>query len=146
MGEHAYAIPEVAVTHERLDDEVIAINVETGFYYALVGPAADVWSAFDPVGTVQGVVAVLAARYDVAEEELRRDVDAFARQLQAAGLLTPVERSAAPVGVLPDTPRGTRWSQPELEEYRDMANLVLLDPIHQVDEKGWPHALPEPGA
>ena len=66
------------MTHERLDDEVIAINLETGFYYALVGAAADVWTAFDPAGTVAGAVGLLAARYDMPWTSSRRDVEAFA--------------------------------------------------------------------
>ena len=146
MGERGYAIPRVSVTHERLDDEVIAINLESGFYYALVGVAADVWSAFDPAGTVAGAVAMLANRYDVSPEQLRSDVEAFAHQLEGVGLLTAVEAPEVQAGVLPEVSRGARWAAPQLEEYRDMADLVLLDPIHQVDEKGWPHPLPEPKA
>jgi hypothetical protein len=26
-----------------------------------------------------------------------------------------------------------------LERYTDMQELLLLDPIHDVDESGWPH-------
>ena len=29
---------------------------------------------------------------------------------------------------------------PTLEKYTDMQDLVLLDPVHEVDERGWPHA------
>jgi hypothetical protein len=142
MGERGFAIRRRGVTHERLDDEVIAINLDTGSYFALVGPAADVWSAFDPAGTVAGVAGALAARYAMPEDAVRADIDAFAHRLESAGLLEGADVKGAPAGELPAAaPVGT-WVPPELEEYRDMADLVLLDPIHQVDEAGWPH-LPE---
>ena len=143
MSERGFAIRVPAITHERLDDEVIAINLETGIYYALVGPAADVWSCFDPAGTATGASAALSARYGIAADEIRADVDAFTRRLEGAGLFADVDAPDSPAGALPSTPPETAWAAPELEEYRDMADLVLLDPIHQVDEAGWPH-LPEP--
>jgi hypothetical protein len=30
----------------------------------------------------------------------------------------------------------------ELERYTDLADLILLDPVHDVSEAGWPHAAP----
>ncbi len=143
MPDRSLVIKVPIVTHERLDDEVIAINLETGIYYALIGPAADVWSAFDPAGTVSAVAGALAHRYGAAPEEVQADVEAFSRRLEAAGLLAECAPSADPPRALLPLPPDSRWAAPELEEYRDMADLVLLDPIHQVDETGWPH-LPEP--
>jgi hypothetical protein len=138
-----FGIRVPTVTHERLDDEVIAINLETGIYYALVGTAADIWSSFDPTGTVSTTVRVLTARYGASPDEVGADVEAFAERLEAAGLLTERSSTGDRPTSLPPLPPDVRWSSPELEEYRDMADLVLLDPIHQVDETGWPH-LPEP--
>jgi len=143
MAERTLAIPVPAVTHERLDEEVIAINLETGIYYALVGTAADIWSSFEPSASVAAVTDRLAQRYGASAGQVQRDVEAFARHLEDAGLLTArADGQPDRVPVLPPLPLGARWETPELEEYRDMADLVLLDPIHQVDESGWPH-LPE---
>jgi hypothetical protein len=139
MPEPTLAIQVPAVTHERLDDEVIAINLETGIYYALVGTAADIWSSFDPASTVDDVADQLTCRYDADPSRVRRDVEAFARRLQRAGLLTRRADGDGEHGPsLPPLSPGAAWNAPELEEYRDMADLVLLDPIHQVDETGWP--------
>ena len=30
------------------------------------------------------------------------------------------------------------FDAPRLERYTDMQDLVLLDPVHQVDDTGWP--------
>ncbi len=34
------------------------------------------------------------------------------------------------------------YAPPALETYTDMQELLLLDPIHDVDETGWPAARP----
>jgi len=141
-AERALAVRELWITHERLDDEVIAINLETGVYYAMVGSAADIWSAFQPSGTVDRAVEILAERYDTSTASIRDDVVSFVKRLEDAGLLVTADGDLGTKD-LPARASNGPWAVPELEEYHDMADLVLLDPIHQVDESGWPH-LPEP--
>jgi len=31
------------------------------------------------------------------------------------------------------------FEKPKLQKFTDMQDLLLLDPIHEVDEAGWPH-------
>jgi len=143
VADHVLAARAPWITHERLDDEVIAINLETGVYYAMVGPAADIWSSFQPSGTVELAVTSLAARYGAPIDMIRTDVVPFVTRLKETGLLATVERAPTPAD-LPARGPGAAWAEPELEEYHDMADLVLLDPIHQVDESGWPHLPQEP--
>jgi hypothetical protein len=38
----------------------------------------------------------------------------------------------------PRSPEGTAFNPPVLSVYSDMEDLLLLDPIHDVDETGWP--------
>ena len=142
-----YVIRGHQVTHERLDDEVIAIDLERGTYYGMVGPAADVWSSIvDGLGTAQ-MCQVLAERYGTDLGLVQPDVESFVQQLVGEGLIIPRPSSTesqhgAPSGgamaALPDLVAPVRWTKPELERYDDMADLVLLDPIHDVDEGGWP--------
>jgi len=112
-------------------------------YYAMVGPAADIWSSFQPSGTLEQAVSSLAARYGAPIETIRTDVEPFVTRLEETGLLTTVEQDPTPADLPARGPGDAAWAEPELEEYLDMADLVLLDPIHQVDESGWPH-LPQP--
>jgi hypothetical protein len=36
------------------------------------------------------------------------------------------------------------YSDPAFERYDDMADLILLDPVHEIDqEEGWPKRAPE---
>jgi hypothetical protein len=153
------------MTHERLDDEVIAINLETGAYYALDGAAADAWTLVAAGASTDEIVAILDGRYDTSADTLRADVVAFLAELTEQGIATdstepaesaepalPAEsaesaESAAPtpgdaVALVADG--GTRrYTPPSLNRYDDLADLLLLDPIHEVDDAGWPIARTE---
>jgi hypothetical protein len=146
----AYSVRSRHVTHERLDDEVIAIDLERGFYFAMVGPAADIWTAVVGGADSGLVAAMLTERYGVDDEVARAAVEDFVRTLLDESLIVTRAAGAAAddagVPMLPEPAEPAEpvaWSMPELERYDDMADLVLLDPIHQVDESGWPHLPPE---
>lgn len=135
------------VTHERLDDEVIAINLETGAYYALAGPAADVWTLAAGGGSTDEIVAELDTRYDTDADTLRRDVDAFVGELVDQGLAASTADTPTTAGDVAGLPAAGASAQPyaapSLTRYDDLADLLLLDPIHEVDDAGWPIARAE---
>jgi hypothetical protein len=135
------------VTHERLDDEVIAINLETGAYFALDAAAADAWTLFAAGSSTDEVVTGLAARYATSPDTLPADVSAFAAELVEQGLATETADAptpaddAAPLPAAGDEPRA--YTPPSLLRYDDLADMLLLDPIHEVDDVGWPIARTE---
>jgi hypothetical protein len=143
------------VTHERLDDEVIAINLETGAYYALDGVAADCWTLVAAGHDPDDIVAVLGARYDATAETVRDGVTAFLAALVEQGLGAETDEpapssangngSATGGGAAAVTADGvTRpYTVPALTRYDDLDDLLLLDPIHEVDDAGWPIARTE---
>ncbi|HRE02773.1 MAG TPA: PqqD family protein [Ilumatobacteraceae bacterium] len=134
---HRIAHGEIA--HERVDDEVIAVDLTTGAYYSLRGAGADTWDLLVGGADEAEVVATLRARYEIIGGDVEADVDAFVRDLLAAGLLAGDDAvSEATRPPLPTLASGTTYTRPTLEAYDDMQGLLLLDPIHEVDEAGWP--------
>jgi len=147
------------VTHERLDDEVIAINLETGAYYALDGVAADCWTLVAAGQAPGDIVATLDARYDVSIDTVRDDVTAFLAALVEQGLGAETDEPAGARtngagagdengdgdGAAAVTADGAMraYSAPALNRYDDLDDLLLLDPIHEVDDAGWPIARAE---
>jgi len=139
MPDDALVVRTPAVIHERLDDEVIAIDLERGIYYAMVGTAADIWTSFTSPATVGAVAEALAKRYDESPDAVHADIVEFVTRLQESRLLVAAPVDDATEIATIDGAASEPWAPPELEAYSDMADLVLLDPIHQVDEAGWPH-------
>ena len=131
------------VMHERLDDEVIVIDLEHGMYYALVGTAADIWTSFTLGATVDAVAATLARGYGASLDEVRADISSFTSQLEAAGLLVTSATAHGDAARVAVHEPPARWENPVFDAYGDMANLVISDPARVVDEAGWPH-LPDP--
>jgi hypothetical protein len=128
------------VSHDRLQDEVIVINVANGAYYSGSGPAADVWTLISQGASIAEAAKVLASTYSTDERLIFEDVESCVARLLACGLIESGNGVAAPISyALPDLARNA-WSSPAFDEYTDMWELIKLDPIHEVDEVGWPVA------
>jgi hypothetical protein len=131
------------VIHQLLDGEVIAVNLDTGVYYSLAGTAAEIWSTLEAGGSPATCTDALLMRYEAQRATVEAAVAGLVEELQQEALLVPAEApaatSAAPpaLGHEPKRP----FESPVIHTYTDMQQLLLLDPIHEVDEAGWPHAL-----
>jgi hypothetical protein len=128
------------VTHERLDNEVIAINLETGAYYALDGVAADCWALVAAGRTAADAVAVIAERYTTDEAQARSDYETFVSELLSERLVVESDDVVGAELALPKPAGKLPYAAPAVQKYDDLEDLLLLDPIHEVDEAGWPVA------
>jgi coenzyme PQQ synthesis protein D (PqqD) len=151
MNDVSFRVNAPQVIHESIDGEVIIINLETGNYYSVKGSGARVWDAIQaaPATSAGTIVDALAPTYDAPREELEPAIDSFVRELLDEGLLAEAAGSAVAqaASVAPAGDAAGRVSEaPRLEKYTDMQDLVLLDPVHEVDEQGWPQQRPEAGA
>jgi hypothetical protein len=147
---NSFRVNAPQVIHESIDGEVIIINLETGNYYSVKGSGAHVWDVIQAGSAISTsmVVDAVAPAYDAPREELAPAIGDFVGRLLAEGLVTETaDAAAAPSeGSVPTDGGGRLFEAPRLEKYTDMQDLVLLDPVHEVDEQGWPQQRPEAGA
>jgi hypothetical protein len=138
------------VMHETIDGEVIAINLVSGNYYSFRGSGAQIWTLVDDLGalSVEEIVEALALRFASPRSEIESAVTRFVGDLANEGLVAGAEagdgarpESAEQTNGVPKVP----FEPPRVEKYTDMQDLVLLDPVHQVDDTGWPRARPASG-
>ncbi len=125
------------IVAEMVEGELIAINIETGTYYSLAGPAARIWNAIAAGHSAAEIAGAVSPPGDAAA--LRQSVENFVEALLAEQLIRPVERPAPAGNLLPLAPWQTESLR--LERFTDMQDLLVLDPIHEVDEAGWPKPL-----
>ena len=136
-------VDTVCISHERLGDEVIIINLARGSYYSGSGTAADLWTLISSGATMDEASAVLASVYDEEEAVVRRDVEPCFQKLITNGIVTHnPEQHKAQLPSLPAIARGA-WAVPVFDEYTDMWDLLQADPIHDVGETGWPFIVPQ---
>jgi hypothetical protein len=127
-------IQQPPVSHECIDGEVVIINMQSGSYYSLLDFGAAVWQAIVAGTAQEALLARVAASYP-QEEHAREETAAFLTALERDGL---VDLSAAPES-MSEAPLPATYATPRLETFTDLQDLLMLDPIHEVDAAGWPH-------
>lgn len=139
MSHGRYRLRRPQVVAEIVDDEVIAINMETGVYFNMRGWSAHVWTLLAAGHSLEEVTTTLVAAVgDVATDAVAE----FFTALLADDLLVP-DPDATP-GDLPPAPAEV-WGGLSLERFTDMTDLILLDPVHDVNPSdGWPKVDPDP--
>ena len=136
MNASRYQINEPDVTFESFEGELLVINLGNGNYYSLRGSAVLIWPWLVNGYSVSEIAAIWKDQADHAVA-----IEAFLEQLTAEQLVRvrtdhPTDAIQAPDDLADFTP-------PSLESYTDMQDLLMLDPIHEVDVTGWPKQAPE---
>ena len=128
----AYKIPETQISHNRFDDEIIAVNLATGSYFSFHNTAAELWSLLE---RGPGSADSLAAAFADAPVCASQEIVIFLQLLRDEGLLTTC--SDEPVR----TTSMQAYSTPVVEEFDELRELLLADIVHDTDEAGWPHLI-----
>jgi hypothetical protein len=133
------------VVYESFADEMVLINLASGNYYSADRTGMTVIQLLVKHGSPGEIALALAARHAKPFADIEPPVRAFIAALQAEGLIVPAPAGDTPIAlgsVPPELPGGTGgdFVPPHLQRFSDMQDLLLLDPIHQVDESGWPVA------
>jgi hypothetical protein len=124
------------VVHETVDGETIVVNLDTGSYYDLNETGGSIFGMLGQGVAMQELTTLLAKAYELDETTAARILEDFAGRLVAEQLLVPAASAADPNGGPSELPG--RYAEPVLNKYTDMQELLLLDPVHEVGEVGWP--------
>jgi hypothetical protein len=129
------------VAHQTIDGEVVIVDLVRGDYYSLRDGAAEVWSLLEAGATAAEAVRDLESRYDAPPSRIADEVVRLIAQLESHGLIRPEVAQSRPEPMpRPEAPGAKPPFAPlVLDQFTDMRDLILLDPIHEVDEGGWPN-------
>jgi hypothetical protein len=123
------------VIDEIFDGEAVLVNLRTGRYFSLNSDATAVWELIVSGAEPASLLASLAAARDADPAELAPAIDWLLTELAGESLIA----GGAPAGPGVQPAAGDRFA-PAVQVFRDMEDLLLLDPIHDVDldGAGWP--------
>ncbi len=107
--------PSSHVVSDTLESDTIVIDIRSGAYYTLTPATGPLWLAIQSDSV-----------YEFGQDP---ESDALVKALLAEGLLT-TDATVDYVDIA-----GTADA---FIKYTDMQDLLLADPIHEVDESGWP--------
>lgn len=113
-----YAINTAKALSETLDGETIIINLEAGTYYSMNPAGTALWNA------IQSGKAIPIDNPITVN---------FLNLLETDGLINTSDETGQGVA------DATLFVNPGLEKYTDMQEMLLADPIHDVETAGWPN-------
>ena len=137
-----FRVNSPTVIHEAIDGETVVVNLESGTYYSLNDSGSAVWDCVARgLGDGQ-IVDQLCARFSGDRGQIEAGVGQILGDMQREHLIIPASDSV--VQEAPPSGAGTVLQQkafmmPALQKYSDMEDLLLLDPIHDVADTGWPN-------
>jgi hypothetical protein len=131
------------VVAEVVDDELMAINLDTGVYYSATEVGVEVWQCLEHGLDLESCVDHVSRARAVDRAEAGEGVRSFVSQLVDEGLVVMVDvRSPSPTPATdpPGADPSGAFAAPQLEKYVDLQTLITLDPVLELDEDGWPVA------
>jgi coenzyme PQQ synthesis protein D (PqqD) len=136
-----FAVNAPSVVSEIIDGEVIIMNLKSGNYYSSDKLGAVVWSWIEEGKTEPEMTRLAALRYRASPQQIGASFRIFFDRLMTEDLVRQVEADDAASAAEPNhTSPQEDFVAPELCTYTDMQDLLLLDPIHEVNQEGWPQA------
>lgn len=133
-----FTVPADHVVHETIDGETVIFHLTTGVYYSLTEAGVDVWHALLDGCTVEEIAERLAGQYEAPRDDLETAVAKLLSELEHEDLIVAAETAAVAAETAASETRRP-FTAPELKKYDDMQDLLLIDPIHDVEEQqGWP--------
>lgn len=136
------------VLQERIEGEVIVVHVLTGSYYSLLGSGAAIWSDILRGVDAETIIDQFVASGSENRVTVSAEVHRFLGELWDEQLVVVYEPGATVAPVPGDAPAPdglVPFEPPSLQKYSDMQEILLVDPIHEVDSGGWPMKKPKSG-
>ena len=139
----AFRIIAQYVVSEVIDGEAVIMDLRTGNYFSATGAGAPIWDDLEACRSYRQILQSLTAQYPIDLRTLTDALDRFLADLVANNL---VEEIAIEEPADDNPGRNDRdtvstvsvFEPPVLTMHTDMQDLLLLDPIHDVDSAGWP--------
>ncbi|BAQ63088.1 hypothetical protein GM3708_3494 [Geminocystis sp. NIES-3708] len=134
------------IAQEIIDGEVIIINLDEGYYYSLLNIGTEIWQNIEKGFSQYEIIQEILNRYDGIAEEIKEGVEGLIDELIEEEIILSVshsfsekrEFSAVNINIQKAETK-LKFEKPRLQKYTDMQDLLTLDPIHDVDETGWPN-------
>jgi hypothetical protein len=146
MIEHAYfRVNAPKVIHDTIDGETVIVNLDSGNYYSLDKIGTEIWSLMERNTGMSGITEHIVNRYNGEREEIEKAIKQLMDELQKEALIV-MDGSEEPERDTEIRQDKTEplikqhdFKVPVLFKYTDMQDLLLLDPVHEVDDTGWPN-------
>jgi hypothetical protein len=138
VDEQRFELSSSNIAMQVIDGEAILIDFERGHYFSARGLGCELLG-FVALGCTARELVEALGRNGFESAQVERVVSRYLERLVGEGLIAPSATARAPRENAEQLRFDSReLTEPELVKYTDLADLLLLDPIHDVDDRGWP--------
>ena len=134
-----YAVDRPQVVEELIADELVIVSFRTGRYHGVRGSGVIIWQLLEAGHSVAEIVAQVSQRFTGLDGENEQQIAHFVDALEEQALIVRAIREPEATNTAHFSEEKPPFSKPELESRADLQDHLLLDPIHDVDEYGWPN-------
>ena len=131
-----FEVNSPTVIGEAIDGEVMVINLVSGIYYNLTGTAAAAWPMLSAGIPLDAIATAVSHACGIDTAVVTRDLTGFVAGLAAEDIVRANGSASAPT-VLPAM-AAANYTGFAINRYDDMRALLVVDPVHEVGDFGWP--------
>jgi len=133
------------IVHETIEGETIILNLKNGYYYSFDGIGPVIWKFIEKNAEIKQITQIFLKHFKSPEKDFVTRVMDFIARLEENELIIPSNSNDSETTFISIdelinlmTTENSAFATPILHKYADMQDVLLLDPIHDVNEKGWP--------
>lgn len=137
-----FRVNSPTVVSEVIEGEAVILNLDSGNYYSMEGSGAIIWELLSQGLSITEVSNWLAQTFKTNSEQMINTVTGLVEELNSEGLITLISQDEASPAIpnLESLAVDNIFVEPKLCKYSDLQDLLILDPIHDVTDSGWPKA------
>jgi hypothetical protein len=146
IGHTRFRINSPYIIHETIDLETVIVNLDTGNYYSLDKIGVEIWTSIEKHIPLHEIIEDISRRYEGNGTLIEQAVIQLVNELNQENLIINdnSETSETNSGfdyreISGALTKKMSFEAPILHKYNDMQELLLIDPIHEVEETGWPN-------
>jgi hypothetical protein len=130
-----YQISYPNVVAESFGSETVIVNLAKGTYFSLDEIASILWTAVTTRASISSIKRAIHSNYPQDEKTASNDFEDFLETLIKHELIETTNETSGDIVI--DFP-AARYSKPVITVHSDLQDILLLDPVHDINEEGWP--------
>ena len=135
-----YVIDAAAVVSDVIAGEAVMLHRGSGDYFSTDGVGGVIWEWIGEGQSRGSIIDGLNERFAADPAEIETAVDAFLADLVKHKLIREIDgdiETSTKASIEPQP--NSAFAPPVLHVYSDIRRMILLDPIHEAGEAGWPN-------
>jgi len=142
-----FKINSPAVINDTIEGESVIINLQNGYYYSLDDIGSVIWNGLINQYSMEEIISAFIPRFSEDKESVINGMSELITELKKENLIVMLteeeQKNIRHDKAFEIEGSALSFTKPVLNKFGDMQDLLLLDPIHEVDEAGWPYSKPE---